>query len=61
MMSADGMTNEGSIREDLEGSGRGLIEVLFEQHFPGGTEQTHENLSQGNQCPGRDSDLAPSE
>jgi hypothetical protein len=30
--------------KNLEGSSHGLIEVLF-HHFPGETEEDHENLS----------------
>jgi hypothetical protein len=40
--SDDGMDNEWWIGHDLEGSGRDLFEVLS-RHFPGGTEETHEN------------------
>jgi hypothetical protein len=38
----------------LEGCGRGLIEVLC-RNLP---EETEENLSQGDRCPGRDSNRA---
>jgi hypothetical protein len=34
------------IGNNLEGSGRGLFEVLS-QYFPGGTEGTHEKLESG--------------
>jgi hypothetical protein len=30
----------------MEGSGRGLIKVLF-RHLPGGTEEQHEKLQSG--------------
>jgi hypothetical protein len=54
--SNDGMTAEWWIGKDLEGSGRGVIEVLY-RHLPGGTE---ENLNQDYLCHGRDSNrVAP--
>jgi hypothetical protein len=58
--SNDRMFGELWIRKDLEGSGRGLIEVLS-QHFPGGPEENYENPSQDSGWPGRDSGRAPLE
>jgi hypothetical protein len=47
--------------EDLEGGGRGLIEVgLLSRHTSEGTEQNHEK-SQNIHFPGRDSNQVPPE
>jgi hypothetical protein len=46
------------IRNDLEGCGRGIIEVLS-WHLPGGT--IHKNLSQDSRCPEGESSPAPPE
>jgi hypothetical protein len=51
-----GMIDEWRIGNDLEGSGGGLIEMLF-RNFARGTEDNHENMQSG--CP--DSNQAPSE
>jgi hypothetical protein len=40
-------------------SGRGLIEGLS-QHFPGGTEENHKNLSQDSRSPGMYMNTLPS-
>jgi hypothetical protein len=45
---------------DLEGSSGDLTEVLS-YNLPGGTVENHENLSQVNLCPGRDSKQVPPE
>jgi hypothetical protein len=44
--------------KDLEGSGRGLIQVL-PRHMPKGTEENYENFRHDSRCPGRDSNRAP--
>jgi hypothetical protein len=46
----DGMTDECWTGKNLEGRGHDLIKVLS-QHFPGGIEETHGNLSQDSRCP----------
>jgi hypothetical protein len=47
------MIEEQWIRKDLKGSGSSLIEVLS-QHFHGGNDEKHVELSQGSQCPSWD-------
>jgi hypothetical protein len=54
------MTDEWRTGNDLEGSGRGLVEV-FSRHLRLGNEQKHENLGQHRWCLGRDSSRAPPE
>jgi hypothetical protein len=47
------VTDEGLVGKALEGSGHGLIEILF-QNLPGGTEGNHENVSEESRCPYKD-------
>jgi hypothetical protein len=42
---------------DLEGSGRGLLELLS-RYLPGGIEENFRKLRQDSRCPGRDSNRA---
>jgi len=54
------MLGEWWIGKDVKRSGRGLIEGLS-QHFPGGTEENHKNLSQDSRSPGMYMNTLPSE
>jgi hypothetical protein len=38
---------------EVEEKGRGLIFKILSQHFPGGTEEYHENFRQDSQPPDR--------
>jgi hypothetical protein len=46
--------------EDLEGSGRVLIQVIC-RHLPEGPRKTQRNLNQDSLCPGRDPNRSPPE
>jgi hypothetical protein len=53
------MTDELLIEKYVEGSGRGLDEILS-LNLPGRIEETTKNLSKNRRCPGKDSSQAQS-
>lgn len=55
----DRMTREWWTGKDLEGNSCGLTKAQSHNLF-GWTEKNHENLSHDSQCPGNNSNLAPS-
>jgi hypothetical protein len=44
--------SESCVKKDLEGSGRGIINVLC-RHLPGGADENRENLIQYSRCTGQ--------
>jgi hypothetical protein len=52
------------VNDELENMLKEAVVVYFKalsQHFPGGTEENHENVSNDSRFPGQDFYLGPSE